>query len=400
MAVSANGGFHPINLDDYEATAKERLTTQAHGYFSSGANDQWTLRENREAFNRIRLRPRVLNDVSKVNLNTSILGHTSTMPVLVAPTGMQKLAHPEGETATARAAREVGVPMTLSTMSTTPLEEVAESSGKGLRFFQLYVFQQRELTVQLIKRAEAAGYSAIVLTVDVPAMGRREADLRNHFTLPPHLTLANFDEETHGATRLCGAREAARDGSGGDFGLADTKSALSAYVNSMYDGSLTWKTIDWLKSITALPVIVKGIMTPEDALLAREHGVSAIWVSNHGGRQLDGVDAPITVLPSIKQALAEKPVMESHFRMPTRMAIWVDGGVRRGSDILKALALGADMVAVGRPVLWGLACGGQQGVVDVLSMIREELTLAMKLAGCNDVKKVSRQLVRLAHEPV
>lgn len=355
----------PINLFEYEPLARERIDPVAWDYFQSGANDEVTLRENRLAFERIRLRPRMLAGVGSGDTRATALGEPLRTPVLVAPMAYQKMAHPEGEAAMARGAGAAGSLMCVSTMSNTSLEDVAQTAS-GPLWFQLYVYRERAVTESLVRRAERAGYRALVVTVDMPAVGQREVDVRNGFGLPPHLTLANFEGDL--------AQEPRQQ---------PGASALSTYHTHRLDGSLTWEAIDWLASITSLPVLVKGVLTAEDAALAVAHGVAGIIVSNHGGRQLDGALASIEALPEVVATVAG------------RCEVFVDGGVRRGTDVLKALALGARAVLLGRPALWALAVGGADGVERALGMLREELALAMALAGRPTLASVDRALVRL-----
>jgi 4-hydroxymandelate oxidase len=357
----------PVNLTDFEALAREALSREAYDYYAGGAHDEVTLRENRAAYNRVSLAYRVLVDVSRRDLTTSVLGQPVAMPVLVAPTAFHRLATPEGELATARAAGAAGTVMILSTLSTTPIEAVV-SAASGPVWFQLYVYRDRKATEGLVRRAEAAGCRALVLTVDAPLLGRRERDVRNRFSLPPGLTVANLLPEGYGEVPPA---------------LAD--SGLASYVASFLDPSLTWRDVAWLRSITELPVLVKGIVRPGDALRAAEAGAAGIVVSNHGGRQLDTAPATLDVLPEIADALAA----QGH-----RIEVLMDGGVRRGTDVLKALALGAKAVLVGRPVLWGLAAGGEEGAARVLRLLRDELDLAMALAGAPTVADITRDLVR------
>ncbi|KDO50494.1 hypothetical protein CISIN_1g017492mg [Citrus sinensis] len=344
------------NVMEYEAIAKEKLPKMVFDYYASGAEDQWTLQENRNAFSRILFRPRILIDVSKIDMNTTVLGFKISMPIMIAPTAMQKMAHPEGEYATARAASAAGTIMTLSSWSTSSVEEVA-STGPGIRFFQLYVYKDRNVVAQLVRRAERAGFKAIALTVDTPRLGRREADIKNRFTLPPFLTLKNFQ--------------------GLDLGKMDeaNDSGLAAYVAGQIDRSLSWK---WLQTITKLPILVKGVLTAEDARIAVQAGAAGIIVSNHGARQLDYVPATIMAL--------EEVVKATQGRIP----VFLDGGVRRGTDVFKALALGASGIFIGRPVVYSLAAEGEKGVRRVLEMLREEFELAMALSGCRSLKEITR----------
>jgi len=357
----------PVSLLDFEALAREALSREAYDYYAGGAQDEVTLRENRAAYDRVSLAYRVLVDVSRRDLTTSVLGQPVAMPILVAPTAFHRLATPEGELATARAAGAAGTVMILSTLSTSPIEAVV-AAASGPIWFQLYVYRDRKATEGLVRRAEAAGCGALVLTVDAPLIGRRERDVRNRFSLPPGLAVANLLAEGYGEVLPVPA----------DSGLA-------AYVSTFLDPSLTWRDVAWLRSITELPIVVKGIVRPDDALRAAEAGAAGIVVSNHGGRQLDTAPATLDVLPEIADALAA----HGH-----RIEVLMDGGVRRGTDVLKALALGAKAVLVGRPVLWGLAAGGEEGAARVLRLLRDELDLAMALAGAPTVADVTRDLVR------
>ncbi|XP_071708878.1 glycolate oxidase 1-like [Rutidosis leptorrhynchoides] len=268
------------NVMEYERLAKEKLPKMIYDYYASGAEDEWTLQENRNAFSRILFRPRILIDVSKIDMTTTVLGFQISMPIMVAPTAMQKMAHPDGEYATARASAAAGTIMTLSSWGTSSVEEVA-STGPGVRFFQLYVYKDRNIVTQLVKRAENAGFKAIVLTVDTPRLGRRESDIKNRFVLPPNLSLRNFD--------------------GLNLGKLDKTddSGLASYVAGQVDRSLSWKDVQWLKTITQLPILVKGVLTAEDARIAVQSGVAGIIVSNHGARQLDYVPATIMALEEV-----------------------------------------------------------------------------------------------------
>jgi 4-hydroxymandelate oxidase len=355
----------PINLFELEAIAREKLSGESYDYYASGAQDEVTLRENRAAYDRLSLAYRVLVDVSRRELTTSVLGQPVALPILVAPTAFQRLATPEGELATVRAAGAAGTVMILSTLSNTSIEEVV-AAASGPVWFQLYVYRDRQATEGLVRRAEAAGCKALVLTVDAPVIGRRERDVRNRFHLPPGLSVANLLPVGYG-----------------DLPPDAADSGLAAYVSSLIDPSLSWKDVAWLRSITTLPIVIKGIVRPDDALRAAEAGAAAVVVSNHGGRQLDTAPATIEVLPEVADALAGLPV-----------EVLVDGGVRRGTDVVKALALGARAVLVGRPILWGLAVGGEAGATAALGLLRAELDLAMALAGAPTVADITRDLVR------
>uniref|UniRef100_A0A3Q1EN18 (S)-2-hydroxy-acid oxidase n=1 Tax=Acanthochromis polyacanthus TaxID=80966 RepID=A0A3Q1EN18_9TELE len=313
--------------------------------------------------------PRVLRDVSTVDLSVSVLGQKLSMPLCVGATAMQRMAHPEGETATARACKAVGTGMMLSSWATSTIEEVmsATASVESVLWMQLYIYKDRELTLSLLRRAETAGYKAVFVTVDTPYLGKRLDDMRNRFKMPPHLRyLSNFSTASLAFSE-------------GNYG---NDSGLAVYVAKAIDSAICWDDIAWLKKNTHLPVIVKGILNGEDALQAVRYGVNGILVSNHGARQLDGVPATLDVLEEVVTAVQGC------------CEVYMDGGVRRGTDILKALALGAKAVFIGRPILWGLACQGEQGVTDILELLKEELRLAMALSGCRSVAEVSRSLVR------
>lgn len=353
----------PLTLDDYESLARNRLERSAYDYYAGGAGDERTLAANRAAFDSIALRPRMLVDVGTIDLRTSVLGQAIDFPVLLAPTAFHRLAHPDGEMASARAARSAGTIMIGSTLSTCTLEEVSGACGGGL-WFQLYIYRDRSLTQELVARAQACGYRALVLTVDTPLLGRRYRDIRNRFVLPEGIAMRNFEGALTNAARW-GAH-----------------SSFSAYVHDLFDPTLTWSAVEWLRARTTLPVLVKGILTAEDARIAVEHGVDGVIVSNHGGRQLDGALPSIGALPEIAEAVAG------------RAEVLIDGGVRRGTDALKALALGARAACIGRPYLWGLAAAGEEGVRDVLRILREELSLAMALSGRPTIASIDRSLVQ------
>jgi len=357
-------GFAFTNLLELEDLARAKVPRPSFDYIAGGAEDEVSLRRNREAFTKWALRPRVLVDVSRRDTSTSVLGQRVSMPILVAPTAFHGLVHPEGEVATARGAAAAGTVMVVSAIATRELEEVAKAVA-GPCWFQLYVWRDREVTAQLVKRAARAGYGAICLTVDTPLLGRREKDERNAFTLPPGLSIANV-------------RPAGLDG----VPASERGSAFAKYVAELLDPAVTWKDIAWLRSLTSLPIVLKGIMTAEDATLAVEHGVDGIIVSNHGGRQLDSTVGTLDALPDIVAAVQG------------RVEVFMDGGVRRGTDVLKALALGAKAVLIGRSALWGLALGGADGVRRVLEHLRGELELAMALTGRAALAQVDRSLVQ------
>jgi isopentenyl diphosphate isomerase/L-lactate dehydrogenase-like FMN-dependent dehydrogenase len=354
----------PLNVLDFEAIARARLEPSAYDYYAGGADDEWTVAENRRAFARIAIRPRVLVGVDHVDSSTTVLGRRVPMPVLLAPTAFNRLGHPDGELAAARAAARTGTIMCCSTIASSSLEEIAAAAA-GPRWFQLYCYRDREVSRDLVARAESAGYSALVLTVDTPRLGRRERDVKNAFTLPAGVTIRNLEPY--------GAVDALRWG---------TSSSFQQYVHDLLDGSLTWESVDWLRSIARVPILIKGVIAGDDGRLAVEHGVAGVVVSNHGGRQLDGTLATIDALPDVVEAVEG------------RVPVLIDGGIRRGTDVFKAVALGASAVLIGRPYLWGLAVAGEDGVVSVLEMLRREVELTMALAGCPSVAAITRDHVR------
>ncbi|KAK9085961.1 hypothetical protein Sjap_026372 [Stephania japonica] len=344
---------------EYEAIAKETLPKMVYEFLALGAEDQWTLEENRSAFSGILFQPRILIDVTNIDLTTTVFGYKISMPIMIAPTALHKMAHPDGEIATARAASAAGAIMTLSSWSTSTIEEVA-SEGAGIRFFQLSVYKDRNLVVQLIKRAEKSGFKAIVLAVDAPRLGRREADIKNRFALPKSLNFKNFE--------------------GLDIGkmAEDVSSGLELWACPLVSMDLTWEEVKWLQKITKLPILLKGVLTAEDTKIALQVGAAGIIVSNHGARQLDYVPATINCL--------EEVVKAAEGRIP----VFMDGGIRRGTDVFKALALGASGVFIGRPVVYALAAEGEAGVRKVLQILRDEFELTMALSGCRSLKEITR----------
>ncbi|XP_059479600.1 uncharacterized protein LOC132199120 [Neocloeon triangulifer] len=356
-----------VCVKDFEERAAGILEKHPLDYYKSGAGHENSLQGARDAYLRVQLKPRVLRDVSKCCLTSTVLGKSTPMPFGVAPAALQRMAHPEGEIANARAAEKLGSIFVLSTLSTTSLEDVAAAAPTARKWFQLYIYKDREVTRQLVKRAANAGFEALVLTVDAPILGIRYADARNKFSLPPQFEVANFK----GITRS-------------DMTSSGEGSGVNEYVASLLDSSLSWKDIAWLKSITSLPIILKGILTVEDALLAVEHGAAGIVVSSHGARQIDTVPSPLEVLPAIVENLKG-----------TNCEVYIDGGVSTGTDIFKAIALGAKMVFVKRPAIWGLACGGQEGVERVLHILKRELEVTMVLTGTTSIDAVTREYVRI-----
>jgi 4-hydroxymandelate oxidase len=360
--------FKPLNLFEYEQLATKCLSQMALDYYASGAWDEVTLRDNRAAFERFKLRPRVLVDVRDRNLTTKVLGQPLQMPLFIAPMAFQCLANPQGEVATATAAASGGVGMVLSTLSTKSIEEVAavchDTNLHTPQWFQLYIHKDRGLTRALVERAYAAGYKALCITVDAPVLGRRERDKRNEFALPVGIQLANL-------TTLSGLNIPHEEG----------ESGLFTYVAQQLNPAVTWDDLEWFESLCPLPLVLKGILRGDDAARAVECGAKAIVVSNHGGRQLDGAIASLDALAEVVKAV------------DGRAEVLFDGGIRRGTDILKALALGAKAVLLGRPVLWGLAVAGEAGVAHVIEIVRDELDVAMALSGCASVEKIDSSLL-------
>ncbi|XP_065057784.1 2-Hydroxyacid oxidase 1-like [Rhopilema esculentum] len=358
----------PICIKDLEDFALKALPKNAYGYYASGADDEQTLRDNTNAFKRLRLRPNILRDVSSVDTSTTVLDQKIDFPICIAPTAMQRMAHPDGELATAKAAKAFDTCMMLSSWATTSIEDVANAAPGGLRWFQLYIYKDRNIVLDLVRRAEKCGYKAIAVTVDTPILGQRLEDVRNKFALPSHFSLANYKQDDEHS----------------DGVKSDKDSGLAAYVKSLIDPSLNWKDIEWLKKQTSLPILVKGVLTKEAALEALEHNVDGIIVSNHGARQLDGVTSTIDALPEVIEAVNGK------------VEVYLDGGIRQGTDAFKALALGAKAVFIGRPVLWGLTYGGEVGVKKVLEILKNEFERCLTLTGCRSVSEIKKSMV--AHE--
>ena len=351
----------PLNLDEFEAAARETLPAMTYDFIAGGAEDERSVAGNRAAFARRVLRNRVLVDVTSRDLRTELLGIQLPHPILLAPTALHRLAHPDGEAATARGAAAAGALYTVSTATSTRLEDIATAAPGAPRWFQLYHLGQRDASEALIRRAVATGHQAIVLTVDVPLLGRRERDLRGAFTLPPGIVMAHAHEPAWAPP------------------AAD---ASNAWASPIASANLGWDDLKWIRAAAGgLPLLLKGIVRGDDAERALNAGVDGIWVSNHGGRQLDGAIATLDALVDVARAVAGN------------CAIVVDGGIRRGTDIIKALALGADAVAIGRPQLYGLAAGGAGGVQRVVELLHAELDLAMTLIGAPSLAALEPDLV-------
>lgn len=349
----------PINIFEYEALAKERLPQAEYDFIAGGATDELTLRRTRTAFDAIMLRPRMLVDISQPDLSTTVLGQRTAFPILLDPAGGHGRAHPEGELATVRAAGAMGTVMLLSSGSTYRLEEVAQAAT-GPIWFQQYLYRDRDLTQRMAHRAQEAGYSALCLTLDSTVRAKRERNIRNNYSSPPSPNYAGLEVQEYGW---------------------QLSSDAPRGVNTLIDRAATWPQVDWLAAHTPLPLLVKGIMTAEDARLCAEHGVKAVIVSNHGARQLDTTFASIEVLPEVVDAV------------DGQCEVYLDGGIRRGTDVLKALALGARAVLLGRPLFWGLAVDGEAGVRAVLGMFRDELEMAMGMCGRPTIASIDRSLL-------
>jgi 4-hydroxymandelate oxidase len=352
----------PINVAEYARTARAMLPGAVFDYFEGGALDEITLAENEAAWRRVCLWYRVLAGVGPRQTATTVLGREVALPVMVAPTAFHKLACPEGEVAAARAARRAGTAFVLSSLSNTAMEEVFLEAASP-KWFQLYIYKDRGVTRGLVERAEAAGAEAIALTVDAPGWGNRERDARHGFRLPPWLAVANVAPVGKGAFPEV-------QGSG-----------LAAYCRDNFEPALSFADLDWLCASTGLPLVVKGVCRGDDSRRCVEHGAAGLVVSNHGGRQLDTAPSTCEVLPHVVDAVAGA------------CEVYVDGGIRRGADVLKALAQGARAVLVGRPILWGLAVAGEEGAFRVLEILRQEFQEAMLLSGCTRLSDIDRSLL-------
>lgn len=371
------------NIEDLRQLARKRVPRAIFEYFDGGSYDEISLRANTEALKAIRFRQRVLVDTSQRSLETTMLGEKTAMPVAIAPTGLTGLMHGDGEILAARAAEAAGIPFTLSTMSICSIEDVRAATQKPF-WFQLYVFSDRGFSEEVVARAQAAGCTALFVTVDVPTRGQRHADMRNGLKVPPKLTARNaFDIVTKprwAASVLMGKRKT--------FGNIDPyikgKGKISksgAWINDNIDASLSWDDIAWMRKIWPGKLVLKGILDADDARKAADLGVDAIVVSNHGGRQLDGVPATITVLPRIADAVRD------------RLEILFDGGIRSGQDVLKALALGAHGCLIGRAYLYGLSAMGQEGVTKAIALIEDELRASMAFTGVKSIGEINRDIL-------
>jgi 4-hydroxymandelate oxidase len=358
-ATVADPSAASLCLDDVASAARAELPGPVWDFIEGGSGCELSLAANRTALNALYLVPRVLRDVAEVSAACRLLGGHAELPVAVAPMAYQGLVHPEGEFAAACAARAAGVPFTVPMLSSVAMERVAESGA--VLWFQLYWLRDRGLMADLLARAEAAGCQAVMLTVDVPRMGRRLRDLRNGFALPPQVRAVHLPADETVATQQ----------------RHDGASAVADHTRQAFDPSLSWTDLEWLRAHTRLPIVLKGVLAVEDAATAVESGVDALVVSNHGGRQLDGALPGIEALPAVREAVGD------------RCELLLDGGIRSGTDVLKAVVRGASGVMVGRPVLHGLATGGIEGAAHVLGLIRTELDDALALAGCRDLNEAA-----------
>ena len=348
----------PMGWKELEAAAHEALAPEPRGYVFGGASTEDTMRENLEAFRRHRIVPRMLNDVGERSLRREVLGHQMEAPVLLAPIGVQSIVHPEGELASARAAAATGLTYVASTASSYTMEEIAEANGDGSRWYQLYWPRGEELAASFVHRAEAAGYTAIVVTLDTWLLGWRPRDLQLAY-LPflQGIGVANYFSDPVFRSTLAAPPE------------EDLQAAVGQFVGVFSNPTVTWDDLAFLRRTTDLPIVLKGILSPDDARRALDHGVDGILVSNHGGRQVDGAIATLEALPGVVEAVGD------------RVPVLLDSGVRSGSDALKALALGARAVLLGRPYLWGMALAGEEGVRHTLRMLLADLDLALALSG-------------------
>jgi L-lactate dehydrogenase (cytochrome) len=373
-----------VTVADLRSIARRRLPGGVFDYIDGGAEDELTLAANSNAYRRVTFRPRVLRDVSDVDISSSLLGKPLSLPLVLAPTGFTRIADPEGELAVARAAERAGLPYALSTLGTRSIEEVAAVSSARL-WFQVYVWRDRALVADLVHRAAASGYEALCLTVDTAVFGRRERDVRRGFTLPPKLGLSTaLDGIVHPGWTwqfLKSEPIVFANVTGRDVGDGADAVTLADYVARQFDPGLSWKDVEWLRGQWSGPIVIKGIQTVDDARIAADEGVEAIAISNHGGRQLDSAPAALDLLPEIAEAVGG------------RIEIICDGGVRRGSDIVKALALGANACMAGRAYLYGLAAAGEAGVDHVLEMFSSDMMRTMALIGCTTIKEVNGDFV-------
>ena len=389
-----------INIYEIERLGISKLDTNALSYYISGSNNEITKKRNKNFFNKILLNQKILRNVSITDLSTEILGNKINLPICFSPSALQKMAHEDGELATARSAFRNNTIMILSSLSSYCMEEVARENKAGIRWFQLYALKNRNETANIIKEAEKYGFSAIVLTVDAPVMGYRDRDFQVKFTKPENiqyeiikkifitsaLSTSNKDKDIENTSNI---NENLNINNSNKFltQISNTKSDIFELLKENIDSSITWEFIDWIRKITKLPIIIKGILNEEDAINAAKLKVNGIIISNHGGRQLDTSPSTIEALGSISSILEEFYLKNP---LEKKMEIYIDGGFSRGSDILKALALGANAVFLGRPVIWGLAADGERGIDKTIDILKNELTIAMKLTGANKINEINK----------
>ena len=385
--MAKSGRIH--NVEDYRGLAHKRLPRAVIDFIEGGAEDEITISRNRDSFENIHIIPRILTDVSVRDISTTILGTPVSSPIVLCPVGLATLAHPLGEVAAGIAAANKGIISTYSSSSSWNLEDIAAASS-GVKWFQLYIWKDRKLTAEIVERARKSGYQALVLTVDVPISARRERDLRNGFTIPPRPRINQIGDLVQHfgwfyaqlKSEITGHKMSMGNFTPENVGMR-TRLKMLEVVNELFDPSITWSDVAWLKSIWNGPIVIKGIMTPEDAKLAIKAGADAIWISNHGGRQLDGVSGTIEVLPEIAKAVKGKA------------EIYLDGGVRRGSDIVKAIALGANACMIGRPYMYGLAANGSAGVESIIGILEIEMDATMALMGRPTIASLDSSAVRI-----
>lgn len=376
------------NVADLRRLARKRLPRPIFDYIDGGADDEVTLARNCTAFADYELIPDVLTDVSHIRTETTLFGERIAWPLMLSPTGLTRMFHDQAELAVARAAAKHGLLYALSTLGTTRLEALAEAFG-GPKVFQIYIFKDRGLTAEFVARCKAAGFHGLALTVDTPVAGNRERDRVNGLSLPPRLTLKSLlsfaRHPRWSLPALSGAKFDFANVSHRVDALASGPMSLFDYIGGQFDRTLTWRDVEWLARQWDGPLAIKGLMTPEDAKRAIAAGASGVMISNHGGRQLDGAPAPIDQVAAVRDAVGDGP------------DVICDGGIRRGSDVVKALALGATACAIGRPYLYGLAAGGERGVDRALALLGEEFNRTLALAGVNDVRGLGRRHVRRRH---
>jgi L-lactate dehydrogenase (cytochrome) len=375
----------PVNIDDFRKAARKRLPRALFDYIDGGSDDERTLRANQADFARYTFRPRVLVDVETRDQSTTVLGQAISSPLILAPTGFTGVFWPNAEVCAARAAAKAGIPFTLSTMSINSMEQVAQEAAGGLRWFQLYVWRDREIVQGLIERAQAAGFKALVITVDTPVLGHREKDSRSGLTLPPRITASNVLDTLPRLSWLKGLLTHPRPTFGnfvGTAGVSQDAISLASYTTQQFSPSITWKEMAWYRSIWSGPIAIKGVLDAADAKLAIEHGLDAVIVSNHGGRQLDSAPSPISVLPEIVDAVNGQ------------VEVILDGGIRRGSDVVKSIALGARACMMGKAFNYAVAAAGEAGVEQAIGMLQAEIDRTLALIGRPRLADLDRSAVR------